>query len=125
MKPFAIALLIAAFAGGFFLYQVSQISHLDEEAAVLATKINQLKNPPAGTFVRSFFDGLTLGVFADEGIFSEAKKMEREETQLKAAAASLQSRYRNTSFFRNVGLFITVVAGVIGILLLPKKQKGI
>lgn len=119
MKPFAIAFVIASIAGALFLYQVNHLSQLEEEAAVLSARIHQHNNPSSGAYIRSFFDGLTLGAFADEGVFTEVKKAEHEGNQLNLAIASLKSRYQSACFYRNGGLIVAVIALVAGL-----KLKG-
>lgn len=43
---------------------------------------------------RSFFDGMTLGQFADEGIFTESKKLERWYIDISRRDASSAERYK-------------------------------
>lgn len=125
MKPFAIAFLVAAIAGAMFIYQVNNITHLDEEAAVLSAQIGHHNSlgAKAGSFMRAFFDGLTLGSFAEEGIFTESKKADRESRQLAATRASLLSRYQSASAYRNTGLVTAILAAALGFALKRKAEK--
>jgi len=120
MKSFEVAFWIAAVAGGMFVYQVRAIHGQNEEAAVLLSAWNNNQNPGAGTYVRALFDGFTLGAFADEGVFTEAKKGEREEKQIQGQWADLQSRNQNSVWYRNCGLIVGIIALVAGFRL--KKQ---
>jgi hypothetical protein len=125
MKPYQVAYLVAAIAVVTFFYQIHQISGLNEEAAVLVSQIDQHNSLSAnsGSFVRAFFDGATLGAFADEGIFTEAKKSEREGSQLNAQRASLFSRYGDAVYYRNAGLVVAIIAGIVGYTIKRKSQN--
>ena len=124
MKNIQIAYMIAAFGIAMFVYQVHQISGLNEEAAVWRSQADALSNPGAGPFVRSFFDGLTFGAFADEGIFTEGKKMERAGNQLEATRASLLSRYESAVTFRNWGLMLGLGGGFVAYILRKKTASA-
>ena len=124
MKNHQIAYWMAAIGTLIFLYQVHRISGLNEEAAVLRSQFNAHKNPVTGTYVRAFFDGLTLGAFADEGIFNGAKKSEREDQYLESARASILSRYEDAVSYLNWGLLLAVSGFVGGVILEKKKTKG-
>jgi len=112
MNLFRVALGIAALGGAMFIFQVNQIGHLNEECAVLRSQIDQHNSfsGNAGSLGRAFFDGLTLGSFADEGIFTEAKVSERETSQLTSQQASLNYRYGNAVFYRNAGFILLIAA---------------
>ena len=117
MKKIQIAYVIAAIGALVFLYQIHQISGLNEEAAVWRSQADALANPGAAPLIRSFVDGLTFGAFADEGIFTESKKMERAGNQLDATRASILSRYNSAVSFRNWGLIIALGAGSVAFML--------
>jgi hypothetical protein len=114
MKSFEIAFWIAALAGATFVYQVHTIHGQEEERAVLISEWNNNQNPGAATYFRSFFDVFTLGAFADEGIFTEAKKSERESNQIQAQWADLLTRHQNSVWFRNCGFIVGIIALVVG-----------
>ena len=123
MKNIQIAYLVAAFGVAMFLYQLHQISGLNEEAAVFCAQLNAHNNPGGGTYARAFFDGLTFGAFADEGVFTEAKKSEREGSQLELARVSLISRYENAASYRNWGLIIGII-GIVAVWVLRTKSPN-
>jgi hypothetical protein len=125
MKNHQIAYWVAAFGAVMFLYQIHKISGLNEEAAVLISQADAHNNPGAGSYIRSFFDGLTLGAFADEGIFTEAKKSEREGQYLESARASILSRYGDAVTYRNWGLILGIGGGVVGWILQKKSIKPV
>ena len=122
MKSFETAFWIAALAAGIFLYQVHAIHGQNKEAAVLIAAYQNNQNPGTGTYVQAFFDGLTFGAFANEGIFTEAKKNERESNQIKAYWANLQSRNADSIWYRNCGFIIGTIALVVGFQLKKKAQ---
>jgi len=120
MKPHETAFWISALAAGIFLYEVHEIHGQQEEAAVLRSAWHNNQNPGAGTYAKAVFDGLTLGSFADDGIFTEANKSEAESKQIQAKWADLVSRNENSTWYRNLGFIVCIVASVVGFRL--KKQ---
>ena len=125
MKNLQIAYLVAALGAAMFLYQIHQISKLNEEASVWRSQSDAHDNPGAGTYVRAFFDGFTLGAFANGDIFSEANKSEREGRQLDALRASIVSRYGTAVSYRNWGFIISIFAGWVAYKLRKNTPKTI
>ena len=125
MKSFQVVFLVAGIAGMVFFYEVYHIGRLEEEAAVLRAQIERYNawSTQSASLVRAFFDGLTLGTFANDGMFTESKKLDRESRQLNAARASLNSRYETAKSFRNTGLIVGAIAGVVGLILKRKTRN--
>jgi hypothetical protein len=123
MKPFQIALIVAVAGAVMFFYQVHQITGLNEEAAAWRSQVDQYNNPGASPFIRAFFDGLTLGAFSDEGIFTESKKIERAGQQLEATRVSIVSRYASAVSSRNWG-FVVAAGALITSWVLKKKTPS-
>ncbi len=126
MKPTQIAFTIAALAGLLFFYEVNEITNLNEEAAALRAKIDSQINVGSiiSSGIKSIVDGFTLGMFADEGIWTETKKWERLGTEFSVAAARLVSRYETAVFRRNGGFICGVIALVAGFYLKPKDASA-
>lgn len=115
----------AAILGGLFLYQIHTINRLNEEAAVLQSRIKAFNDPWSApniaTYCKSFFDGFTFGAFAKEGIFTECNKIDRKIGDLRDASASLMSRYQTATLYRNVS-FLGALTCIIVAVVLKKKQ---
>jgi hypothetical protein len=122
MKNSQIAYWVAAFGAVMFVYQIHEISGLEEAAAVWRSQVDAHNNPGVGTYFRAFFDGFTLGAFSQGDVFSEAHKSEREGKQLEATRAALLARYQQAVSYRNWGLAIGVGGVVVGMALERKSR---
>jgi hypothetical protein len=119
--------IAAAIFGALFLVQIVSIARLNEEAAVLQARIDEVSDPfsgkAIGSYCKAFFDGFTLGEFADEGIFTESKKMEREIAVIRDAWASLTSRYETATWYRNISLVGSIICIAIAVVIGRKQAK--
>ena len=117
----------AAIFGAAFFYQFHAIEGLKEEAAVLEGRIKDVNNLWSGSnvgfYFKSFFDGLTLGAFADDGIFTESNKFEKKIGSLRDAAASLKSRYQTATLYRNISVLGAIMCLIIAIIIGKKQAK--
>ena len=114
MKTHTICFLVAGIAALVFLWEVKVIAGLNREYRMLEAKVNEHTDVTSGKnmnhYLKSAFDGFTLGVFAEEGIFTESNKLARYGDALKNAVWSLQFRYETAQAWRNWSLVICLVA---------------
>jgi len=123
MKPNQIAYVVLGLAVVVFLYELHAIHGQKAEAQILLAQIKHNQTPEAGSLFRAFFDGLTLGSFAKDGIFTEADKSENEYKQLSAQWVNLVNRNEESVQIRNWSIGI----GCLTIILMPissKKKSG-
>ena len=120
--------VVAGLAVAAFALTLLFINPTLGEMRILEAKAKEMNDLTSarnvGMFLRSAFDGLTLGAFAKEGIFSAANKYEREWENLRAQYIRLQTRYE---MGLNVGRCFLVVgfgALVIGIISRRKEAGG-
>ena len=89
--------VVAGLAVAAFALTLLFINPTLGEMRILEAKAKEMNDLTSarnvGMFLRSAFDGLTLGAFAKEGIFSAANKYEREWENLRAQYIRLQTRY--------------------------------
>ena len=97
-----------------FLFQIHQITGIQEEAAVWESKVDSYNNPGASPYIESLFDGLTLGAFSNGNIFAVADKEEAMGQDLKDQWASLVQRNDTATYYRNWGLIIAIGGLIVG-----------
>ena len=102
-----------------FLYNIRQISNLEEEAVVWRSQVDAHNNPGATTYMKAFFDGLTLGAFSNGDIFAESHKSQNEGAALEMKRISILNRYQDAVSNRNWGLGIGAV-GLVAVWLTRK-----
>lgn len=117
-----IAYWVTALGAVMFLFQIHQISGLEEEAAVWQSQVNAHNNPGADTYCRAFFDGFTFGAFSHGNIFAEGDKLRQEGKQLEDQGASIGSRYESAVSYRNWGLGIAI-GGILYIWMVKKSPQ--
>jgi len=126
MKAHQVMFGITVICGIIWFVQVGNLSEINAEGEALSARIEEFNNLGSGKnisrLVKSAFDGFTFGMFAQEGIFTEANKIEREADQLNSAVYSLQARYKKAVFYRNASLVVGIITLIIGIISL-KSQK--
>ena len=115
-RSFVVAgLALAAFALTLLL-----INPTLGEMRILEAKAKEMNDLTSarnvGMYFRSVFDGLTLGAFAKEGIFSEANKYEREWEQVKTQYMRLKNRYDTGLNVGRCFLAVGIIALVIGLI---------
>lgn len=102
-----------ALSGLSFLYQVNRIADLEKEAVKLQAEIDSKTSTSAvvGGAMKSFFDGFTFGIFADEGIFTEYNRYNRWTEDVTQRIAVLEADYKSTKSKRNWSLFVALGCG--------------
>jgi hypothetical protein len=117
----------AAVFGAVFLFQANKIERLKEDATVLGAQIDVVNNPwstqNVNMYCRAFFDGVTWGVFAEEGVFTEANRQDRLYDNLRDRSASLYSRYKTACLYRNASCLGAILALVVAFVVRRKKAK--
>ena len=118
-----IIILILVLSAGLFLYNVKRVSDLTAEYAALKEEVKQKTSGGAlvGSFTRAFFDGLTLGAFADEGIFTEYNKADRWTTDVASRDARIRSEYADSISNRKWSLIVAL--GCIAALVFWKSEN--
>ena len=121
MKPWTIVIWAASLVS--FLYHVKVVGEVRAEISALRAEV-AMKTSTASLVTgsaRSFFDGLTLGAFAEEGIFTESNKYDRWSTDAARRDALLKEKYSQTSLWRNWSAGILVGSSVV-LFLASRKQ---
>lgn len=95
-------LICSAVAALLFFYNVKRAADLRRDYAELKAEVSERTSVTSlmGATVRSFFDGLTLGVLSDEGIFTESKKMERWSLDAAKREARIKADYSDAITYR-------------------------
>ena len=114
------AILIVALLGSILVlgYQAAyRVPKIGQEYSGLVAEYNSLTSDGsmAGTMVKSLFDGLTLGNFAEDGIFTEANKRQRLDAHFAKRRAELQVASAHAVELMRYSVIILVVsiAGLI------------
>ncbi len=119
--------IAAGVSGVVFLICVASLVGLEEEGKALADRISEhrglLSSSNSTRYMKSFFDGLTMGAFAKEGIFTEVNNYDRETNSLKMECASWTGRVRGVELFRSVSLLGLIGCGIAGFVIRNKEMK--
>lgn len=122
MKQVAILALVVTML--VFSYSVKRISDLRGEYAALQAEVAHKTSAGSitGGMVKSFFDGFTLGIFAEEGPFTEYKKLDKWATEVARREALLTSAYTDAVAQRTWSFIGALFC--VGLLFFAVKKEG-
>ena len=131
-KILTICALLFVFNCIMIAYERSKIDAIEIQQKALKAEVDSNTSTEAvvGSMVKSFFDGLTLGRFNEEGIFEEYNKSKRWVNSVNIRDAEIRTRLqqalRNVAFFTN-GLVISVLVMIVAVIgwLVTRHQKSV
>lgn len=132
-KILAICALLVVVNCIMVAYEKSKFEEIEIQQKALEAEIesNTSWGAIVGSGTKAFFDGLTLGLFTDEGIFEEYKKNKRWVDSVYVRDAEnrtrLQQSLRMAAFFV-VGLVISIavmIVAAIGFLVSRRKDASL
>ena len=138
-KIFKISFIILILSTILFFYNVIKaagaengIQKLNTEYEILIADYNHKTSMPAfvDSLVKSVFHGATFGIFAEEGIFTESKRWDRnintakrESTRIKSELKILKNKQTKAAFWRNLFFVMMLVSSLAMIIDYSKTNK--
>jgi hypothetical protein len=101
------------------IYNIREIKNTEDDIAAWWAQVDANNNPGAGSYIKAFFDGATLGALSNGDAFAEYHRIEQANQQLEATRLVLVKRYNDEKFYRNLG-FLLAAAGVVAGILMKK-----
>jgi len=123
--------LLVVFNCVMIAYEKSKIDEIEvkQEALKAEVESNTSWGAFGGSMLKAAFDGLTLGLFTEEGIFEEAKKSERWVDSVYVRDAENRTKWRQAArmaAFFIIGLVINIVVMIVAAIgfLVSRRQKA-